>query len=188
MENRNLFDEIIKTSDIHFRKIKIGDDISEVLKMEGTPTEEKRYNNPFLSYFYEIGEMEEILVYYNFLESSNKVTEIKLFFISYPDFYWKKQGGTDYIEFTSELENNKIQKYSEAFLQTLDKIIDHFTTIFDYSPSINTTDETFNLPYQNYKSYAWTFKELYRLSVVTYIDDTIDLNVKNTMIIYLRSY
>jgi len=188
MATENLFDEIIKTNDIHFRGIKIGDDINDVITKEGTPTEEKRYSNPFLSYFYEVGETEEILVYYNFLEDTNKVTEIKLFFISYPDFYWKKDGGNNYVEFTNLLENNKIQKYSEIFLDTLHKIIDHFTTIFKSSPTIKIHDEVFNLPYQNFKAYAWEYEEIYRLSVITYIDDTVDENVKNTLIISLRNF
>lgn len=188
MTDMKLFNEIIKTNDIHFRGIKVGDDINDVIKKEGTPTQEKRYSTPFLSYFYEIGEMEEILLYYNFIEDTNKITEIKLFFFSYPDFYWKKEGGVDYQEFTNLLENNKIQKYSEVFIDTLNEIINHFTVLFDAPPTLTTSDFVFNLPYQNYRCYDWIYKELYRLSVISYIDDTIDLNVKNTLVISLRSF
>ncbi|WP_374175091.1 hypothetical protein [Flavobacterium tructae] len=188
MTDMEIFNEIIKTNDIHFRGIKIGDDISEVLQKEGTPNEENTYTNPFLKYSSKLGETEEITIYYNFIEGIRKVTEIKLFLISYPDLYWKKEGGVDYMLFTNLLENNNIQKYSATFLDTLNKIVDHFTLVFGAPPTIKTKDSVFNLPYQNYKSYAWIYKELYRLSVITYIDDTIDLNVKNTLKISLRSF
>lgn len=186
--SKELFNEVIKTNDIHFRGIQIGENIENVINIEGTPTEEKRYSNPFLSYFYEVGEMEEIKVYYNFLEDSNEVIEIKLFFISYPDYYWKNEGGEDYTEFTNLLVNNAIQKYSEAFQSTVNEIINHFKVLFNEEPTISTTDQVYNLPYQNYKSNAWVFKDKYRLSVTTYIDDLIDTNVKNTMIVWLRSF
>ncbi|MFD1604389.1 hypothetical protein ACFSJW_13350 [Flavobacterium artemisiae] len=187
MADNELFNEIIKTNDIFFRGIKIGDTINDVRQKEGTPTEENLYNNPFLSYFYEVGEMEEITVYYNFIESTSKVTQISLYFISYPDFYWKKEGSENYQEFSDMLVNNKIQKYSKVFLHTLDKIVAHFTALFNEAPSLEKNSDPFNQPYQNYKSYSWTYKNEYRLSVISYIDDSIDMNVKNTLIIYLKT-
>lgn len=185
MAASDLFDEIIKTNDIFFTGIKIGDDIDETLQKKGKPARDKRLSNPYLRYFYEVGEMEEITIYYNFTESTNKVTQIRLYLISYPDFYWKKEGGKDYQGFSDLLQSNQIQPYSEVFLNTLNRIIAHFTNIFNKPPALENDSDPFNEPYQNYKSYSWSYEEKYRLSVTFYIDDSVDQNVKNTMIIYL---
>lgn len=187
MENTSLLKEIIKTDSIHFRNVKIGDTMELVEQIEGPPTEIKEYSNPFYRYFFEIGEMEEINLYYNYNMVEKLVDEINLYFIHYPDHYWKKEGNTDPIEFWSLLNNNQLQPYSTVFTNTVKNIVALFTNTLNQEPTISSeTNGVFDLPHQNYKVYKWIINEQYYLSIQTYIDDSIDNNVKNTMILRMR--
>ena len=58
-----------------------------VLEKEGTPKEMNEYSNPFYHYFFEIGEMEELNIYYNYEISDKLVKQLNLHFIHYPDHY-----------------------------------------------------------------------------------------------------
>ena len=104
MKETSLFQEIIKTDTLFFRSIKIGDSIDLVEEIEGPPNEIKEYSNPFYRYFFEIGEMEELLVYYGYRLEEKKVEEVSVYLTHYPDYYWKKAGGIDEIEFLGFFE------------------------------------------------------------------------------------
>lgn len=185
MENTSLINDIITANSIHFRNIKIGDTIELVEQIEGAPTEIKEYSNPFYRYYFEIGEMEEITLYYNIKEKL--VDEISLHFIHYPDHYWKKEGNSDPAEFWNLLNNNQLKPYSTVFTNTVENILDFFTNTLHQKPTLSSElSGAFDLPHQNYKLYKWTIDELYYLSIQTYIDDSIDNNVKNTMILRMK--
>jgi hypothetical protein len=184
MENTSLINDIIKTNAIYFRNIKIGDSMALVEQIEGTPTEIKEYDNPFYSYYFEIGEMEEITIYYSYNMQQKVVDELNLHFIHYPEYYWKKEGNSDPIEFWNLLNNNQLQPYSTVFTNTVNDIIAFFTNILHHEPTISSEiNGVFDLQHHNYKLYTWTVSEQCYLSIQTYIDDSIDNNIKNTMIL-----
>ncbi|MGL4596327.1 MAG: hypothetical protein ACRCYO_02290 [Bacteroidia bacterium] len=186
MENQSLFNELIKTNSINFRNIKIGDAMSIVEQIEGQPEEIKEYSNPFYRYYFEIGEMEEITVYYNYEKDEKCVKEISLYLIHYPDHYWKKEGHSDTLEFWNLLHQNQLQPFSTVFTNTVTEVIAFFTKTLNQEPTQSSEYSVpFDAPHQNYKQYRWMHNEQY-LFIQTYIDDSIDDNVKNTMILSLR--
>lgn len=187
MKETSLFQDIIKTDTLFFRSIKIGDSIDLVNEIEGPPNEIKEYSNPFCKYFFEIGEMEELVVYYGYRLEERKVEEITVHLTHYPDYYWKNAGGIDEIEFWNFLINNQLQPFSEIFTNTVNQIITHFERILNLAPTLsNENSGPFNQPQNEYKNYQWLVNGQYYFSVTTYIDDKDEKNVKNTMIIKLR--
>lgn len=183
METTSLIHDLINTGTIHFRNIKVGDSLELVEQIEGAPTEIQEYSNPFYRYFFEIGEMEEITVYYNYNLEDRLVHTISLYLFHYPDHYWKKAGNTDPIEFWNLLNNNQLQPYSTVFSDTLKDVIAFFTKTLNEEPtSSSEKNGVFDEPYQNYKVFRWNVDE-YNLSIQTYIDDSVYEQVKNTMII-----
>lgn len=188
MENTSLIQELIKTNTVYFRDIQIGDSMEHVEQIEGTPSDINEYTNPFYRYFFEIGEMEEMTLYYNYTKEEKLVKEIKLFFIHYPDHYWKKAGHDDPIEFWNLLNNNQLQPYSTVFTNTVNDVVAFFTNTLNQEPIISSeTNGVFDAPHQNYKVLRWTIDEQYYLSIQTYVDDSIDNNVKNTLILRIVS-
>jgi hypothetical protein len=184
METTSLFSELIKTDNIHFRNVKIGDPIELIEQIEGIPTEIKEYSNPFYRYSFEIGEMEEISLYYNYDKEERLVNQITLHFIHYPDHYWKKAGHNDPMEFWNLLNNSQLQPYSTIFTNTVNDLVAFFTRTLNQEPVISSKiDGAFDSPHQNYKALYWNVQEQYILSIQTYVDDSIDDNVKNTLIL-----
>lgn len=188
MSTTSLINDIIKAPGINFRGIALGEPISEVEKKEGPYTEKKLYSNPFLKYFFEIGEMEEISIYYNFEEKDEQVKWITLHFIHYPDHYWTKEGNTDITDFWMLFEKNEIQAYSHVFTDTVSDVVKHFTDVFKKEPVIDKKDPIFKEACHNYNSYNWEVENDLRLSVTTYADDSDGRAVKNTMQISLRRF
>lgn len=184
----NLFNEIVKSDGIYFRGVSLGDSLSKVKEIEGTEFEENNNYNPHYKYYFEIGEMEEITIYYGFNNNEDIVNEIELLFISYPNFYWKKEGNNNVIDFFNLLQNNQLQPYSTIFLKTQNQLINHFTTVFKKEPIVEKKDTVFNQSYQNFSVCSWDIENEIRLSIMSYIDDSIDNNVKNFMKIWLRKY
>jgi len=183
----SLINEIIKEPGIYFRGIALGDLISKAEKKEGHYAEKKLYSNPFIRYDFEIGEMEEMFLYYNFLESDELVNEITLHFIHYPDYYWKKEGNSMNDFHQLVFEKHQIPS-SQVFEDTLKDVIIHFTEAFKKEPSIITTDSVFKEAYHNYRCYRWEIENDVRLSVMTYCDDSDTSTMKNTMKISLRRF
>lgn len=157
METTTLIKDIIKANTIYFRDIKIGSLMELVLEKEGTPTEIKEYSNPFYHYFFEIGEMEELNIYYNYEKSKKSVNEIRLHFIHYPEYYWKKEGNTDPIEFWNLLNKNQLQPFSKVFLNTVQDVLSFFSTLLNKEPTLLTKPNApFDAPHNDYKVYKWT--------------------------------
>ncbi len=188
MDTTSLINDIIKEPGINFRGIALGDPISKVETKEGPYAEKKLYSNPFLRYDAEIGEMEEIRLYYNFEEADELVKEITLHFIHYPDFYWTKEGNTDINAFWMLFEKNEIQSYSQLFTNTVSDVVRHFTDAFNKEPIVVKDDSVFNQDYHNYICYIWDIENELRLSVMTYADDSDTQSIKNTMKIWLRRF
>lgn len=187
MDTTSLINDIIKAPGINFRGIALGDPISDVEKKEGGYTEKKLYSNPFLKYFFEVGEMEEISIYYNFEEADEKVKWITLHFIHYPDYYWKKEGHSMDDFHSLVFEKHQIPA-SQLFTDTLNDVVGHFTKAFKKKPSIITKDSVFREAYHNYRCYKWDIENDLRLSVMVYCDDNDPQTMKNTMKIWLRLF
>jgi hypothetical protein len=183
-----LFNDIIKNDSIYFRGIHLGDPISKVIDVEGESFEANVYSNPYYKYFFEVGEMEEITIYYKFNAQEKCVEDIELIFIQYPDYYWKKEGHTNETDFFNLLQNNQLQAYSALFLNTRHQLINHFTAIFKKEPSVVKKDVVFDQAYQNFTVCSWEIENELRFSIMCYIDDRIENNVKNFMKIWLRDY
>lgn len=188
MNTTSLINDIIKEPGINFRGIALGDPISDVEKKEGPYAEKKLYSNPFLRYEAEIGEMEEIHLYYNFEEADELVKEITLHLTHYPDFYWAKEGHTDMTEFWARFEKSELQPYSSVFNDTVNDVVRHFTDVFKKEPVIKTKDSVFKEPYHQFKCFAWDIENEARLSVMTYADDSDYRTIKNTMKIWFRPF
>ncbi len=188
MNTMSLINDIIKEPGINFRGIALGAPISTVETKEGPYAEKKLYSNPFLKYDAEIGEMEEIRLYYNFEEADELVKEIILHFIHYPDFYWTKEGHQDINAFWMLFEKNEIQVYSQVFTNTVSDVVKHFTDAFNKEPALVKDDSIFNQDYHNFRCYAWDIENELRLSVMTYADDSDTLSIKNTMKVWLRKF
>lgn len=187
METLSLIQDIVKTNTIDFRGVPIGSPMDLVLEKEGTPAEINEYANPFYRYFLEIGEMEELTVYYNYELEKKQVKHIALHLIHYPDHYWKEAGNSDPSEFWDLLNKNQLQPFSEVFYETVQDLISFFTTLFNQEPVFSTKDAVpFDEPHNAFKSYTWT-DDTHHLNLRTYVDDKIDNNVKNTMILDLKS-
>ncbi len=187
MENTSLLNDIVKTNSIHFRNIKIGDAMTVVEQLEGQPEEIKEYSNPFYRYYFEVGEMEELTIYYNYAKDEKRVNEITLHLIHYPDHYWKKEGHQDATVFWNLLQNNKLQSFSNVFTNTVTDVVAFFTHTLNQEPIQSIENSTpFHAPHQNYKLYHWTHNGQY-LSIQTYIDDSNEDNVKNMLIVRLRT-
>lgn len=76
--------------------------------------------------------------------------------------------------------------YSRAFQQTLDDVLAHFATVFGRAPETTTRGgRPFGAPHNQYKINTWKTDEIL-LSVMQYVDDSIDDAVKNTFKIHLR--
>ncbi len=188
METTSLINDIIKEPGINFRGIALGDSVTTVEDKEGPYTEKKLYSNPFIHYYIEIGEMEELSLYYNFLEADELVREITLSLVHFPDHYWTKEGHTDMTEFWARFEKGELQAYSTVFNDTVNDMVRHFTNVFKKEPVIKTEDSVFKESYHQFKCYAWDIENKVRLSVMTYADDSDGRTIKNTMKIWLRSF
>jgi|GEM_PF-6399687 len=185
MQTPSLLQNILQTNTIHFRDIPLGSPLELVLEKEGTPTEIKEYSNPFYHYFIEIGEMEELNIYYNYETTGRLVKEISLYFIHYPDHYWKQAGNSDPVAFWDLLQTNQLQPFSEVFYNTVHDVLAAFTTLFKQEPEVSAKPAVpFDALHHAYKSYTWT-DDVHYLNMQTYVDDSIDDNVRNTMILKL---
>jgi hypothetical protein len=183
----SLFSEIIKTRSIHFRNVQPGDTSARVKEVEGNECEEKLNSNPCYRYFFEVGEMEEVVVYYNFDTAVQFVTEITVFFIHYPDHYWRKAGNTDLGEFENAVNKGSLPGYcNEVFEQTYNEVMQFFRELISSAPSVSLKDGAFNKPHQQFNSNLWELENDRWLSVMRYVDDTDFQNVRNTMKIYFR--
>ncbi|MNJ89103.1 hypothetical protein D3C87_66640 [compost metagenome] len=188
METLSLIQDIIKSKTVDFRGVPIGSPMDLVLEKEGTPTQINEYSNPFYHYFLEIGEMEELNIYYNYELAEKRVKNVSLYFIHYPDHYWKQAGNSDPIEFWDLLNTNQLQSFSQVFYNTLRDIISFFTTLLNQEPVLSSEYAVpFDAPHNAYQTYKWTGDSHY-LTIQTYVDDSIDNNVRNTLILTLRNH
>ncbi|MGL5888955.1 MAG: hypothetical protein ACRC3B_03680 [Bacteroidia bacterium] len=183
----NLIAEIIKSTNINFRNTQLGDTPQRVKEIEGNECEENAYSNPFYRYLFEVGEMEEVIVYYNFDADITAVKEITVYFIHYPDHYWKKAGNTDLNEFYDGINNKSLPDYcNEIFEQTMKEVLTFFQELIPNAPVVSLSDAAFNEPYHNFSSYQWKLDNDHWLSVARYVDDADERNIKNTMKIHYR--
>lgn len=188
MTSTSLINDIIKETGIHFRGIALGAPLSEVEEKEGPYAEKKLYSNPFIRYFIEIGEMEELTIYYDFLEADELVKEMTVFLIHYPDHYWTKEGHSNMSDFWIRFDKNELQAYSTLFHDTVNDLVKHFTDVFQKEPAIDTKDSFFKEPYNNFKCYTWAIEHEHRLTILVYADDSDGRTVKNTMKMSLRRF
>jgi len=166
---KKLFNKIIKNKTITFRGLDIGVDLAEVEKIEGSDFKKKIGSLSNYKYFYEVGEMEDLTIYYGFNPKDEKVDYIKLILETYPKFYWSEAGGTDILDFITLVESGDLEKYLILFDSVLEKIIIHFTNLLG-DAKIETKDEVFSQSHHKFKRYIWISNDYY-LTVTTYIDD-----------------
>jgi len=166
------FNDIIKEKSISFRGVTIGDDLKIVENKEGSNFKKKIGSLSHYKYFFEVGEMEEIILYYGFDKSDEKVDRIKLLFKMYPEYYWRKNDGKDLIDFFTLLENNCLQKYLKPINGVYDEVIKHFTNLLG-EPIEEMSDSVYNKSYQNFKRSFWVENNL-RLTITSYLDDSND--------------
>ena len=71
------------------------------------------------------------------------------------------------------------------FIDTVQDAIAFFSDLLDKEPTISTEGSVpFDAPHNDFKIYRWT---VYYLTIRTYVDDSIDHNIKNVMIVKLVS-
>lgn len=180
MKTNSLLHEIFKKNALFFREIKLESSREEIIKLEGNNFEENTFSNPYLKFFYEIGEMEEVQIYYHLDSNTQLLREIEVFFVSYPDYYWKKEGESDYLSFIQKMENKELEKYSVVFNATFDDLLHFCKNEFGEESEISHKDAAFSKPYHEFVKHSWVVENTYRLTIMKYVDDYDYNNIKNT--------
>ncbi|MCF6350619.1 MAG: hypothetical protein L3J23_06250 [Flavobacteriaceae bacterium] len=164
-----IFNDIIKEESILFRGVNIGDNLKTVEHKEGNNFKKKIGSLSHYKYYFEVGETEDLILYYGFNKEVKKVDRIKLLFKAYPKYYWKKDGGKELFDFFGLIENNNLKKYLKTFNLVYNEVIKHFTDLLG-KPKVETSDSVFNKPYQNFSKSFWVKNKL-RLTITSYLDD-----------------
>ncbi|HHC80437.1 MAG TPA: hypothetical protein ENK46_11185 [Flavobacteriia bacterium] len=181
---------IVKTNSIFFRGITFNDTKKTIELREGSNFTNKSGGSlPHYEYCFEVGEVEEINLYYGFNVTNEKLDRINLFFYSFPDYYWRKKGGNNLSEFNKLMYNNLIHEFSVIYLEVVTAILEIFTKNLG-RPSIEKGNNVFKEDYQDYTTYIWKQKnesnnKQTRLSLTKYLDDTVFDDVKLIMNILL---
>lgn len=170
----SFFEEIIKNKSIEFRGVPLGASLEEVQDEEQDFDDFYQKNAGHMShleYLFEVGEAEEITLYYGFDDQklSEGVDRIDLYLKAYPKIYWREKKGTVGIEFYQAVQQNKIQPYAKPFLETQEALINFYNDLLG-SPTINNKEALFPKAHQNYRCYTWIKGNL-GLSLTSYLDD-----------------
>lgn len=181
----HIYNDIIKEKGVAFRGISLGDDMEEVVKIEGDDYDEVHGSLPHYEYFFETGEWEEVTIYYGFKEKENTVNSITLYLYGYPKIYWKDSEGTNEVDFFNRTQQGNLDEYSKHFNGAKNKIIESFEKQFG-EPILLETDEVFNQPYHKFKKRIWKVENGISLSTTEYIDDFHDNSTKNHLCICLE--
>jgi len=180
---RQIVDTIIKTDNIFFRGLTFEASKKSIESKEGANFKNKSGGSlPHYEYFFEVGEVEEIVLYYGFDANNSKLNRINLLFYSFPDYYWRKKGGNNLSEFNKLIYNEKIQEFSLIYNKVTLSILEIFTKSLG-QPEIEKGNNVFNKRYQNYTTYIWEKHnpindKLTRLTITKYLDDTVFDDVK----------
>src|SRR5690554_2635031 len=121
-----LFNAVIKSTGINFRGIKIGDNLEVLILKEGKEFQDRGGTFPNFKYFIELGEMEELMLVYQYHETTKAIQNLEVTLKTYPKYYWEKAGGTDDVEFETQIIYNSIADYIPHFLACKNLIIAHF--------------------------------------------------------------
>lgn len=167
-------EDIVKGEHIEFRGIPLGASLEEVQGKEQDFDDFYQKNSGHMShleYLFEVGDAEEITLYYGFDEEkiAAGIDRIDLYLKAYPKVSWKKEKGAVGTAFYQSVEQNKIGAYARPFLETQQALI-HFYNDLLGSPRINNKEALFPKDYQNFMRYTWD-KGTLGLSLTSYLDD-----------------
>lgn len=166
---KELYDALIKIDGIDFRGVSIGDFIKSVIEKEGKTFEDRKGSLPNYKYFFELGEMEELIIVYSYSKDSKKIYNIELTLKTYPKYYWKKNGGTDEVDFYQQTIKNTLKNYVNHFTACKDKVLKHFEDQLGIA-EIDNKHYIYNKPHQNFSKHTWV-TEYSRLVLMSYLDD-----------------
>ena len=181
-----IFNTIIRSNNIFYRGLNLGATKKEIEAKEGFNYINKSgVSKPHYKYFYEVGEVEEINIYYGFSPKNEKLSNITLYFFSFPDYYWRKKGGKNIAHFNKLMYDEQISEFSAIFDEVTKMVLDIFVSELG-APKIHREHNVFNKGYQHYIAYSWnieneTSNKRTNLLLIKYLDDSIFDDVKLIM-------
>lgn len=167
-----IYDDIIRQPGFFFRGVPLGASLLEVSFHEGEDYEAVEGSLSHYEYYFEVGDMEEVLLYYDYKKEEKIVTAIHLILKAYPKIYWKDEGGAKEQEFFQLVQEQQLAPYSTAFLTTKDQVINQLTNSLG-TPLITEKDSVYSQAHQQFQKYAWKGKDGLTLTVSSYLDDLV---------------
>ncbi|GHC57843.1 hypothetical protein [Ulvibacter litoralis] len=164
-----LYQAIIKTDGINFRGVSIGDSLETVIEKEGNDFDNRGGTLPNYKYFFELGEMEELILVYAYYEETKAIYNLETTLKTYPKYYWEEAGGTDETEFYEKTKNNTLLQYVSHFTACKEKIIAHFEKELG-AAEIDFKHVVYNKPYHNFSKHTW-ISGRFRLVLMSYLND-----------------
>ncbi len=174
-----LFAAIIKSEGINFRGVSVGDSLETVVEKEGTTFTDRGGSLPNYKYFFEIGEMEELILVYAYRAETKTIYNLELTLKTYPKHYWREAGGTDLQDFYQQTIDNKLGDYIEHFTKCKELIIAHFENQIG-APEVSFKHNVFKHAHQNFSKHTWISGDS-RLVLLSHLDDTKEPEGATTM-------
>lgn len=170
----HLLDELIRDrASLCIRRLPLKATLSEVLSVEGEPTE-RRDPTPggsagFVRYARELGELEDLTLTY-VIGPDARVAEVDLILTSCPFGYWEKAGGCEDESWHQAVESASLTPLAPLWTATRDTLLSHLCALLGDAPKPTKPKGGFTQKRHEGKVWKWVTPEAH-VTLMTYVDD-----------------